>query len=153
MTSLDRLRELAEAKEPRAALLDLFFLAPEEGVTQLFLIRHAQIEASDDMTVDRALTALGREQAEVLAEYLMRYELQALYSSPTLRAQQTAAPIAQRLGLSVEIVDALRDVRQLRRFDKPFREMVAEVAGADGVDAFIEDLRRRKSFDAMSPFV
>ena len=67
MTLPERLQELAEAQEPRAGLTNLFFLSPGEGVTELFLIRHAQIGLSDDMGGDEHLTALGREQANVLA--------------------------------------------------------------------------------------
>ncbi|HEX5370349.1 MAG TPA: histidine phosphatase family protein [Dehalococcoidia bacterium] len=155
MTTPERLRELAEAQEPRAGLANLLFLTRGEGVTELYLMRHAQIEPSHniDMSLEQHLTPVGVEQAEVLADYLSRFHFDAVYSSPTLRAQQTAAPIAARQGLGVEVVEDLRDVDQLRPFDRPLPEMITEVTGPDGVEAYIENLRRELSLDAMAPFV
>lgn len=153
MTSPERLRALAEAEEPRAGFTNLFFLSPGEGVTELFLIRHAQIALSDDMGGDEHLTALGHEQAMVLAAYLQRYKFDAVYASPTLRAQQTAAPLASGQGLKVEVVEDLADVKQLRPLDKPLPELVNELAGELGFEAFVERMRREMTFDAFAPFV
>ena len=153
MSSPERLRELAEAQEPRAGFTNLFFLSPGEGVTELFLIRHAQIALSDDMGGDEHLTALGREQVEVLAAYLERYKFDAVYASPTLRAQQTAAPLASGHGVTVEVVEDLADVKQLRPLDKPLPELVNELAGEMGFEAFVERMRREMTFDAFAPFV
>jgi len=153
MTLPERLRELAEAQEPRAGFTSLFFLSPGEGVTELFLIRHAQIAFSDDMGGDEHLTALGREQADVLAAYLQRYKFDAIYASPTLRAQQTATPLAASQGLTVEVVEDLADVKQLRPLDKPLPELVNELAGEMGFEAFLERMRREVTFDAFAPFV
>jgi probable phosphoglycerate mutase len=150
----DRLRELAEAQEPRAGFTNLFFLSPGEGVTELFLIRHAQIGLSDDMGANEHLTDLGREQADVLATYLSsRYRFDAVYASPTLRAQETAAPLAASQSVEVQLVEDLADVKQLRPLDRPLPELVNEVAGEDGFEAFIGRMRREMTFDAFAPFV
>jgi len=66
----------------------------------------------------------------------------AVYASTAVRAQQTAAPLAARLGLSVEVVDGVHEVfcGDLEgRADEAAREMFDEVytAWADG------DLGRR----------
>jgi probable phosphoglycerate mutase len=153
MTTPGRLRELAEAEEPRAEITNLFFVTPGEGVTELFLIRHAQVTLGHDMGKDAPLTPLGAEQAEVLGAYLSRYKFDAVFSSPTLRAQQTAAPLAATQALTVRVVDELVDVKQLRPMDRPMRELIAEVAGADGFDAYIERMRQEMTFDAFAPFV
>jgi broad specificity phosphatase PhoE len=153
VTTPERLRELAAAQEPRVGLTNLFFLTPGEGVTELYLIRHAQIEPSHDMSLEQHLTPLGVEQSEVLARYLSRVQFDAVYSSPTLRARETAAPIAQSQGLEIEVVDDLTDVKQLRLLDRPLLELVAEVTGPEGVEAYIENMRHEMSFDAMAPFV
>jgi probable phosphoglycerate mutase len=149
----NRLRELAEAPEPRAAFTSLFFLSPGEGVTELFLIRHAQMALKDDMGGDEHLTDIGREQADALAAYLARFRFDAVYASPTLRAQQTAASVAVSQNLPVRVVEELRDVTQLRRFDRPLEEMVQEVYGPGHLDDFLEHMRREMSFDAMAPFL
>lgn len=148
-----RLRELAEAPEPRAAFTSLFFLSSGEGVTELFLIRHAQMALKDDMGGDEHLTDIGREQADALAAYLARFRFDAVYASPTLRAQETAAPLAAGQKLSVRVVEELRDVTQLRPFNRPLEEMVAEVYGEGHFDQFLGNMRREMSFDAMAPFL
>lgn len=68
----------------------------------LHLIRHAQ-QAWDRETPDAewALTPLGREQAEGLAEELIDLGPDSLWCSETLRAFQTIQPFAERSGLRV----------------------------------------------------
>lgn len=49
------------------------------------------------------LNERGRQQAEELAEALTNIPIKAIYSSPLERAQETAAPLAAKLGLDVQI--------------------------------------------------
>lgn len=72
---------------------------------QLLLIRHALPERvhTDAGPADPALTAEGRAQAERLPGALAPYPVARIVSSPQLRAQQTAAPLAQDRGLTVDI--------------------------------------------------
>jgi len=60
--------------------------------------------------VDPDLTEEGRRHAEALPEWLARRlaggQLSAIYISATKRAQQTAAPLAARLGITPTIYDA-----------------------------------------------
>ncbi len=51
---------------------------------------------------DPVLTEVGRSQADALARCLGSEEIHAVFSSPLLRAQETAAAIATALGLAVE---------------------------------------------------
>ena len=70
---------------------------------ELLLIRHAlplRIENPDGRPADPPLSETGRAQAERVAEWLRGERIDALYASPMRRAQETAAPIAERLGLS-----------------------------------------------------
>jgi len=70
---------------------------------ELLLIRHA-LPVRRELTDGRAdpeLSADGAAQAAHLAEYLAAEHLDAVYASPLLRAQQTAAPVAARFGLDV----------------------------------------------------
>lgn len=61
--------------------------------------------------VDEPLAPIGREQAARAAEALASRPVRAIYSSPMLRAMETAGLIAERHGLPVEPVDALREVK------------------------------------------
>jgi broad specificity phosphatase PhoE len=84
------------------------------SVTQLLFVRHGQTELSyrDAFCglIESPLTALGREQARRLAQRLRRERIDALYCSPQGRARETAQPIAEALGLPIQIRDALREM-------------------------------------------
>ncbi|WP_371671870.1 bifunctional RNase H/acid phosphatase [Streptomyces sp. NBC_00289] len=59
---------------------------------------------------DPSLSAVGREQAERVAAALARRgTIQAIVSSPLARTRETAAAVADRLGLEVVVEDGLRE--------------------------------------------
>ena len=58
---------------------------------------------------ERPLTELGWEQARAQAEALSSEKIDALYSGPSMRARQTLEPLAEKLGLEIEIVDGIGD--------------------------------------------
>jgi len=81
---------------------------------RLYFIRHGESEANtagvfSNRPPGHALTAAGRDQAQTLAGRLQNEGLTGVYSSPLLRATQTAAILAETLKLSVEVTDALRE--------------------------------------------
>ena len=55
------------------------------------------------------LTETGRQQAEILARRLARSGLTRIYTSPLMRAVQTAEILSQTLKVPFEINDALRE--------------------------------------------
>jgi broad specificity phosphatase PhoE len=75
-------------------------------VTRFYLVQHG-----DKLRVagDPGLTELGMRQAAVTARWLQERGLRALYSSPSRRAQETAAPIASATGLAVQLEPRLRE--------------------------------------------
>jgi 2,3-bisphosphoglycerate-dependent phosphoglycerate mutase len=68
-------------------------------VRRLFLVRHGE---STGRHASAPLTAVGQTQAMHLADHLEPLGVDLLVSSPYIRAQQSVAPLAQRLGLAVE---------------------------------------------------
>ena len=81
--------------------------------TRLYLVRHAQSEENtgqDLDTGDAGLTKVGREQALRLGQRLATQKLDAVYSSPLARTRQTAAAIADSLGLDIKVTSDLREV-------------------------------------------
>jgi broad specificity phosphatase PhoE len=82
--------------------------------TSVFLVRHgAHAEFGRVLTGRRAgvpLTAEGRAQAAAVADRLVREDIRAVHTSPRERAVETASIIADRLGVAVEIVDALDEI-------------------------------------------
>jgi 2,3-bisphosphoglycerate-dependent phosphoglycerate mutase len=63
--------------------------------TTLFIVRHADRAGADD-----ALAPAGVARALALAQVLAREPLAAIYHSDTRRTRDTAAPLAQALGLT-----------------------------------------------------
>ncbi len=79
---------------------------------RLYFVRHGQSEATVQMVISNRdlfhpLTELGRQQAEALARSLAEVPVVALYSSPIVRAAQTAHIVAAKKNLPVEFADAL----------------------------------------------
>lgn len=78
---------------------------------RLLLIRHGETPRNVEQLAlgrdDVPLTERGHEQARALALALAGTPIAAIYSSPLQRALSTAAPLAEALGLPVQIEDGL----------------------------------------------
>src|SRR5690242_5998342 len=72
---------------------------------ELVLVRHAlpvRVDATPDGSpADPGLAELGHQQAARLVDALSHYAVDALYASPATRARETAAPLADKLGLEL----------------------------------------------------
>jgi phosphohistidine phosphatase SixA len=69
----------------------------------VFIVRHA--EKADD-SKDTELSEAGRARAEALANMLRDSKISAIYTTEFKRTQQTAAPLAKALGLTVTTLPA-----------------------------------------------
>lgn len=81
---------------------------------RLYFVRHGESEANILMEFSNAsnehpLTANGLEQARAVASSLSGLAVKRVYSSPVLRAAQTAQIIAESLPAPVEYNEALRE--------------------------------------------
>src|SRR4051812_46155570 len=80
----------------------------------LYMVRHGQTEASRENrfsgSSDPPLTAVGEAMAQQFAEAYAPLGWAAIYSSPMLRARQTAAALARLTGLEVTIEDGLKEI-------------------------------------------
>jgi len=77
---------------------------------ELLWVRHGEpvrIEPGTGVRADPELTDRGTEQAQRLAAWLAFEPIDAIVSSPLLRAVDTAAPIAKSCGVEVEVVEGL----------------------------------------------
>lgn len=84
---------------------------PTYGVTvQLLLVRHAlPLRSEPGQGSDPDLSEVGLEQANRLPAALARFPVSRLVSSPQRRAVQTAGPLAEKLGLTVDVDDRLAE--------------------------------------------
>jgi broad specificity phosphatase PhoE len=83
-------------------------------VTTLIVARHGETDWNRENRfqghADPPLNELGRRQSAELAESLVGDGITRVYTSPLRRAAETAEIVADRLGLEVETVDALREI-------------------------------------------
>src|ERR1700694_4368326 len=93
------------------------FLIQRNSAAELFIVRHADAIPDADEIIpsgiydDLPLSKIGRGQAEDLAERLSTLHFDALYSSPLRRCLQTAAPLAERLGMTPTIVENIKEIK------------------------------------------
>lgn len=85
---------------------------PDEKPTVLLLVRHGNTASTGKVLPGRAggldLAPDGLAQAEEVAEQLSKIDnVAAIYTSPLARAQQTAEPLARKLGLKAEVSELL----------------------------------------------
>lgn len=108
------------------------------------LVRHALPERKEveNGAADPGLTDEGHRQSELLADYLATEQIHALYTSPMLRARQTAAPLESRLGMTASVVDDVAEfdrhaseyvpIEQLKAEGDPrFHDLTSEIWGGD----------------------
>ena len=62
---------------------------------RIYMVRHGRASAGWDTALDPELDELGHEQAREAADQLQSLQLGNIITSPLMRCQQTAAPLAQ----------------------------------------------------------
>jgi 2,3-bisphosphoglycerate-dependent phosphoglycerate mutase len=88
----------------------------------LIVVRHGLPERAEH-SHDPPLSATGRRQAEATAAFLVGERVDHIVASPLARARQTAEPLADRLGLSIETVDGLAEIDPFGGAYVPAEEM------------------------------
>ncbi len=103
----------------------------------VFLVRHAEKTSA---ARDAILSAQGRKRAECLAHTLGDAGIQTIFATGFVRTQETARPLAKKLGLpavTVEYKDITGLVEKLRAMSD---KTVLVVAHSDTLPAIIEAL-------------
>ena len=128
---------------------------------ELVIVRHALPESDkrDDGPADPPLSPLGLRQAEATANLLATEGVDHVVTSTMQRAIQTGQPLADRLGLTPERLEDLKESDHLRSSYTPVEEMDADPEVireflddplsmfADGYEAFRD--RITAAFDAV----
>jgi broad specificity phosphatase PhoE len=81
---------------------------------KLYFVRHGESEANTRHVISNrespfGLTPLGKQQASTLGENLRDIPITAIYSSPILRARETAEILSHSFRLPYQITEALRE--------------------------------------------
>ena len=136
-------------------VLGLAYLLGEQPSTTVIFVRHADTDASmagpDD---DAPLNARGRRRAELLAAFLDNVDVtgsvNAIYASDKRRTQETAAPLAKRLNIPVQIADHLdtKGFMDQVRDDNPGK-IVLIVSHSNTIQPLIDELHGSKN---LKPF-
>jgi phosphohistidine phosphatase SixA len=138
------------------ALVAGYFLGEQPSTTVIFA-RHADTDAAmggpDD---DPPLNARGRHRAELLADFLERVDVtgsvNAIYASDKRRTQETAAPLAKRLNIPVQIADHLDTEGFMDEvLDKHGGEIVLVVSHSNTIQPLIDELHGSKNLKPFAP--
>ncbi|KFA87196.1 histidine phosphatase family protein [Archangium violaceum] len=85
-----------------------------KGMTRMVLVRHGQpVEEMRGRCygrLDVGLSSAGRLQAERAARFLAEAPLLRIYTSPRQRARESAAPLAELKGMTVDTEAAFREI-------------------------------------------
>ncbi|HKG92834.1 MAG TPA: phosphoglycerate mutase family protein [Gemmatimonadaceae bacterium] len=92
----------APAAAPAAAAAAAANPVPSAAVTTVLLVRHAERPPGADPSLDAA----GQARAQALADALASAGVSAIYTTQFRRTQETAAPLAQRLGIVPQVIAA-----------------------------------------------
>ncbi len=81
----------------------------------VYLVRHAENEFISDKRLAGRLVGVhlnekGHQQAEHLATVFSKKRIKAIYASPLERTMETARPIAEALGLDVQLCPGLMEI-------------------------------------------
>jgi probable phosphoglycerate mutase len=86
--------------------LERQYLLGVEGVTEVWLVRHADVYDGLAEVHDPPLSARGRDEAARLAQRVRRLPVAAVYTSPARRAQETARPLTHDVRLDARLGEA-----------------------------------------------
>ncbi len=130
--------------------LGLAWFFESQATTTLIFVRHTDTVVALSETGDPPLSELGFERAELLAEFLRDIDVvagvDAIYASQDQRTQQTAAPLAGRLGLEVRFADPY-DVEPFMAqvLSEHKGEIVLVVTHSDIIAPLVEELHGSKN--------
>jgi probable phosphoglycerate mutase len=116
--------------------LEAAFLIGVEGVTEIWLVRHADCYENMSDGPDPPLSKLGRKQAERLAMRVRALKPAAIYSSPYRRALETARAISDDVRVDDRLVEMEMTLGDGEQFE--FRELPANVI--ERMNAAISDI-------------
>ncbi len=118
----------------------------DDSISTFYFIRHAEKDRSDPNNMDPELTQKGLGRAMHWAEILDEIPIDAVYTTDYERTQMTAAPIAVKKNLTVQIYDpAILDLEQFKEENKNRNVLV--VGHSDSTPDFVNKLIGHEKYD------
>ena len=110
--------------------------------TKFYVVRHAEKE-SNTMASDVALSEAGHQRARALQEMLKNEKIGTVYSTNYLRTKATAQPLADAIGVTVQVYDP-RDTTFISRIintgNKDYEGNMLIVGHSNTVDDIVNKL-------------
>jgi len=127
------------------AVLAVAWFFQQQRPTTVIFVRHADIDTSAPLDNDTPLNARGRQRADLLADFLADVNIgssvDAIYATVARRTQETAQPLATRLGQKLNIDDPYNYERLVRRIFRDRKgKITLIVADADAIPPLIHEL-------------
>jgi len=135
--------------------LGLAWFFESQATTTIIFVRHTDTDLAS-VSADPRLNLLGRQRAELLADVVQDIDVNegvdAIYVSEHLRTQETAAPVAERLGVDVRISDPfLVEPFMAQVLADHKGEIVLVVTLEDALAPLVEELHGSKNIPVMAP--
>ena len=145
-----RRRRLITLSAYIVAVFGLAWYFESQGTTTIIFVRHADVDESMAKNDELPLNTRGRARAELLADALENVDVtggvDAIYVSSAKRTQQTAEPLAKRLGIEPEVADPYDIVGFMKTvLVEHKREIVLVVTHRDIIAPLIEELHGSKN--------
>lgn len=127
-----------------------------QATTTVVFVRHADVDNPLVLESDPPLNAMGRARADLLSRFLQYLDViggvSAIYAAPYRRAEETAAPLADRLDLMVlpaEFEDTEAFMEDVLKEHKG--EIVLFVVDREAIAPMIEELHGSKRVPEIAP--
>ena len=111
-----------------AVVVFAYFATFSRPLTTVILIRHAE-KNIDPNTSDPDLSPAGQARAQELVRMFADSGINALYATQYKRTQQTLKPLADRLGLPVNLVDSKKTPELVKQLLVDHRGQTILVSG------------------------
>ncbi len=89
----------------------------DNGVKQVYIVRHAEKLTGAEAGHDPALSAVGKKRADILAALLHDKNIRHIFTTTYIRTRQTAGPLAKANGIRMTFYDP-RDLDKLAKLVK-----------------------------------
>src|SRR4051812_38190737 len=138
------------------AVLAVAWFFQQQATTTVIFVRHADVDATAALDDDTPLNARGRQRAELLADFLADVNIgssvDAIYATVARRTQETAQPLAMRLGQKLNIDDPYNYERLARRIFRDRKgKITLIVADADAIPPLIAELHGKHPLPEFGP--